>query len=53
MFYEEDIMVAEPCIAEYQNPAVTGIIPEDCVSVEDAFRQVREHIAYLYNGSLY
>ena len=53
MIYEEDIMIAEPYTAKYKNPVVTGIVPEDCIPVGEAFRQVREHIAHLYNGSLY
>ena len=44
MIYEADIMIAEPHIAEYQNPAVTGIIPDGCVSVEDFFADIKQHI---------
>ena len=39
MFYEEDIMVAEPCIAEYQNPAVTGIVPNGYMTSEEFRRR--------------
>jgi len=44
MLYEEDIMVAEPNVDEYQNPAVTEIAPEGCVSVEDFFADIKQHI---------
>ena len=35
MVYEEDIMIAEPYIAEYQNPAVTGIIPDGYMTSQE------------------
>ena len=44
MVYEEDIMIAEPYITEYQPSGMTGIAPEGCVSVEDFFADIKKHI---------
>ena len=39
MFYEEDIMVAEPYVAEHQNPAFTGTVPEGYMTAEEFRRK--------------
>ena len=43
MIYEEDIIVAEP-IAEYENPAVTGIIPDGYMTSQEFRRKAMEKV---------
>ena len=47
MIHEKDIMVA-PHIAEHQNPAVTGIIPEGYMTGDEFAKQVKSELTRLY-----